>query len=50
MSGCEFCGYANKTAGKTLHIVRNEKQPKKKFELVQHLHLLQAQRNGEEKR
>ena len=30
--------------------IRNEKQPKKKFELVQHLHLLQAQRNGEEKR
>ena len=21
MSGCEFCGYANRTAGKTLHVV-----------------------------
>ena len=30
--------------------IRNEKQPKKKFELVQHLHLIRAQKNGEEKR
>ena len=24
MNGCEFCGYANRTAGKTLHIVETE--------------------------
>lgn len=30
--------------------IRNEKQPKEKFELVQHLHLHQAKWNGEEKR
>lgn len=30
--------------------ILREKQPKKKFELVQHLHLLQAKWNGEEKR
>ncbi|WP_081688441.1 DUF4391 domain-containing protein [Oribacterium sp. oral taxon 078] len=30
--------------------IRNEKQPKKKFELVQQLHLLQAQRNVPKRR
>jgi hypothetical protein len=23
MNGCEFCGYANRTAGKTLYVVEN---------------------------
>lgn len=27
MNGCEFCGYANRTAGKTLHIVE-ETEPR----------------------
>ena len=27
MSGCEYCGYANRTAGKTLHVVE-ETEPR----------------------